>query len=132
MTVKEIGDRAFKNCTDLTTITISGVKYIGDYAFKNCNKLKNVVLPDGVEYIGKKAFAETVNIDNSDNDNQLHFSQWNEYWHYNGRTTFLSTMDNIAEWMDDNLVVVIMLAVVVAAVIALSVVRFVKSKKTRK
>lgn len=73
MTVKEIGDRAFKNCTDLTTITISGVKYIGDYAFKNCNKLKNVVLPDGVEYIGKKAFAETVNIDNSDNDNQLHF-----------------------------------------------------------
>ena len=90
------------------------------------------MLPDGVEYIGKKAFAETVNIDNSDNDNQLHFSQRNEYWHYNGRTTFLSTMDNIAEWMDDNLVVVIMLAVVVAAVIALSVVRFVKSKKTRK
>jgi sorbitol-specific phosphotransferase system component IIA len=55
--VTNIGDEAFKQCTDLTSVTIpDGVTTIGDYAFVDCTGLTSVTIPDGVTSIGDNAF----------------------------------------------------------------------------
>ncbi len=55
--VIEIGEGAFRGCTDLETVIIgAGVKVIGDYAFMMCTELVEIVIPDNVEYIGYDAF----------------------------------------------------------------------------
>ena len=52
-----IGDYAFKNCSDLTSLTLpSSVTRIGDYAFKNCSGLTSLTLPSSVTAIGGSAF----------------------------------------------------------------------------
>ena len=52
-----IGDYAFKNCSDLTSLTLpSSVTRIGDYAFKNCSGLTSLTLPSSVTSIGMSAF----------------------------------------------------------------------------
>ncbi len=56
-TVVGIGDNAFYNCTDLTSVTIPNtVTRIGDEAFFNCARIKEVVIPDGVTEIGTRTF----------------------------------------------------------------------------
>ena len=56
--VTSIGDRAFQNCTDVTSVTIpAGVKEIGNSAFMECISLKEVHLPMGLERIGDGAFS---------------------------------------------------------------------------
>lgn len=55
--VETLTAKVFKNCTKLTTITISdAVKYIGDYCFEGCVKLTTVNLGKSVETIGIFAF----------------------------------------------------------------------------
>lgn len=55
--VTKIGDYAFYNRTDLTSIELpSGVTKIGDKAFNNCTNLSSLTLPSGVE-IGYDAFG---------------------------------------------------------------------------
>jgi hypothetical protein len=57
-TVKEIGDYAFYDCVDLTSISLpEGLKTIGGYAFRGCTSLESVELPEGLETIGEYAFA---------------------------------------------------------------------------
>lgn len=56
--VRFIGDYAFFNRTDLTSVTITtGVMGIGSYAFYGCKGLTSVVVPAGVTSIGSRAFA---------------------------------------------------------------------------
>ena len=51
--VTAIKDRAFYNCSDLTSITIgSNVTSIGSYAFNGCSSLTSVKIPNKVEIIG--------------------------------------------------------------------------------
>ena len=53
-----IGAYAFKNCSDLTSLTLpSSVTRIGDYAFENCSGLTSLTIPSGVTRIGGYAFA---------------------------------------------------------------------------
>ena len=56
--VTEIKDRAFYNCSDLTSITIGcNVTSIGSYAFNGCSSLTSVKIPNKVETIGAGAFG---------------------------------------------------------------------------
>lgn len=49
--------------TGITTVTIPGtVKEIGGYAFGSCGSLKNVVIEEGVETIGRMAFYNDYNV----------------------------------------------------------------------
>lgn len=56
--VTEIAANAFKNCTKLTTITISSkVKTIGKNAFSGCKKVKTITIKSkNITKIGKNAF----------------------------------------------------------------------------
>ena len=56
--VTSVGNAAFKDCTDLTEITIpDSVTSIGEYAFCGCASLTEITIPDGVTSIGDFAFC---------------------------------------------------------------------------
>ena len=69
--VRVIGNAAFDQCVDKTSITIpEGVTQIEDYAFNDCQGFRSVIIPDGVTSIGDAAFRgcrnlTTVSIPNS-------------------------------------------------------------------
>ena len=55
--VTKINDRAFFECTDLTSVTIpASVKEIGKDAFKYCTALSSVSLSNGLKTIGYRSF----------------------------------------------------------------------------
>ena len=61
--VISIGNGAFRNLTNLTSIAIpDNVKYIGSSAFENCKALSMVKLGRGIVSVGKEAFSGCVNI----------------------------------------------------------------------
>lgn len=52
-----IGNYAFYNCTNLTSIELpSGVTLLGSAAFDGCTNLSSIILPSNLSYIGKDAF----------------------------------------------------------------------------
>ncbi len=58
-----IGDGAFRGCTGLAKVTIgNSVKTICDYAFQNCTGLSNIEIPDNVTSIGNYSFGGCDNI----------------------------------------------------------------------
>ena len=57
--VLQIGDKAFYECIDLTSITIpDSVIEIGDDAFSYCSYLTSITIPDSVTEIGCRAFCK--------------------------------------------------------------------------
>ena len=69
--VKSIGESAFEECTELTSITISeGIESIELGAFYHCCFLESVVIPNSVKKIGASSFSvcerlKNVSIPNS-------------------------------------------------------------------
>ena len=68
--VTSIGDNAFEDCMNLTSVTIpDSVKSIGEFAFAFCDGLTSVILTDGIKTIGVGAFAlcslESITIPDS-------------------------------------------------------------------
>jgi hypothetical protein len=69
--VKSIGDEAFRNCNNLTSINIlNSVTSIREGAFKDCSSLTNINIPNSITSIGNGAFAgcsslTNINIPNS-------------------------------------------------------------------
>ena len=56
--VEQIGSFAFEGCSSLTSIVIhDGVKSIGESAFNRCSSLSSIVIPNSVTSIGKSAFG---------------------------------------------------------------------------
>ena len=55
--VTAIGTRAFKDCTNLTSITIpNSVTSIGEFTFYGCSSLTSITIPNGVTSIGNGTF----------------------------------------------------------------------------
>ena len=55
--VKEIAKNAFKDCTDLTSVTLpEGLEVIGAGAFSGCTGLTSIVIPDTVVSMGSGVF----------------------------------------------------------------------------
>ena len=55
--VTNIGDNAFRGCTNITSVTIpEGVTSIGNHGFSNCNKLSTITIPASVTSIDYDAF----------------------------------------------------------------------------
>lgn len=65
--VQDIGNRAFKDCTKLTSINIYDTTVnIGTEAFYGCNMLASVALPQSIAYIGPGAFANCIKLTSVD------------------------------------------------------------------
>ena len=63
--LKSIGDKAFKGCSNLTNIQLpKGVTSIGEWAFYNCESLKSINIPDGVKSIEHGTFEGCSNLTN--------------------------------------------------------------------
>ena len=61
--VTQIGNEAFKYCSNLTSVTIpDSVTEIGDDAFFHCYSLTSVTIPNSVTAIGMRAFAGCMSL----------------------------------------------------------------------
>ena len=61
--VTSIGKLAFRACVNATSINIpDNVKVIEDYAFDDCKSLKSIIIPDGVTTIGEGAFGFLLDV----------------------------------------------------------------------
>lgn len=59
MSVTSIGNYAFCDCSNLTSVTIpEGVTSIEDRAFNRCSSLTSIDLPDSLTYLGVYCFAQ--------------------------------------------------------------------------
>lgn len=59
--VTSIGDSAFKDCVNLSSVTIpNSITSIGEQAFSRCSKLTGVSIPDTVASIGNNCFAQSI------------------------------------------------------------------------
>ncbi|MCP4847172.1 MAG: leucine-rich repeat domain-containing protein [Verrucomicrobiaceae bacterium] len=57
--VRIIGDKAFLQCSRLTSITVpEGVTSIGNYTFYGCSNLTSIAIPESVTSIGLTAFRD--------------------------------------------------------------------------
>ncbi|MBR5983374.1 MAG: leucine-rich repeat domain-containing protein, partial [Bacteroidales bacterium] len=62
-TVTSIGDRAFANCSGLTTVSIpNSVRSIGTSAFSDCSGLTSATIGNSVESIGERAFYNCTGL----------------------------------------------------------------------
>ena len=61
--VISIGDYAFWNCSNLTSVTLpEGVLSIGNSAFYTCTSLASIEIPESVSSIGTAAFSGCANL----------------------------------------------------------------------
>ncbi len=82
--VKSIGDYAFYNCANLTAVTIgAAVKNIGSYAFGKCTNLENVYVPDSVEKLGAYAFKNCESLKTASLPGSLYNTSGANTWFLN-------------------------------------------------
>lgn len=80
--VEEIGDYAFKYCDNLISIEIpNSVTSIGDYAFLWCKSLTSVTIPNSVTSIGKYAFEGCDGLRSITIPNSVTSIGYGAFWH---------------------------------------------------
>jgi hypothetical protein len=57
-----IGNDTFSDCSKLQEISLGKIELIGERAFKNCTNISNIVFPKGLINIGKDAFLGCSNL----------------------------------------------------------------------
>lgn len=63
--VKTIGNYAFKDCINITSITLpDNLEHLGEGAFKGCSALKSIIIPQKITTIPKAAFGACIALDN--------------------------------------------------------------------
>lgn len=63
--VTAVGDHSFEANWDIEEVILpDGIKYIGESAFMDCGSLKSVNIPAGTETIRRAAFASCSSLDN--------------------------------------------------------------------
>ncbi len=73
--VTAIGDDAFADCIDLTSMTVpEKVTSIGEYAFSNCSQLTSILLSADVATVGASAFMNCNKL------NKIYYSGTNGEW----------------------------------------------------
>ncbi|MDD4291743.1 MAG: leucine-rich repeat protein [Clostridia bacterium] len=61
--IKYVGASAFKNCSDLTSISLPDVQSIDQYAFANCDSLSIIPYSNRLSYLGVGAFYDCISIE---------------------------------------------------------------------
>ena len=85
--LKEVNDEAFRNCTNLTSITLpDDLDYIGASAFSGCSELTSISLPSSIRLINVRAFDGCNNI---------------EVLEYRGTIEDYLAIDIRNEWIED-------------------------------
>lgn len=88
--VRDIGYGAFRNCTNLTSVTIpSGVTNIGVGAFRNCSSLESVSIPTSVRSIGESAFHGCSSLTSVSIPPSVTSIEWNTFYGCNSLTSVL-------------------------------------------
>lgn len=86
--VTEIGNLAFYNCQDITSVSIpSSVTYIEYRAFYQCNSMISVTFPDSLIYIGTFAFARCSSLTSISIPNSVHLISDGAFWNCTSLTS---------------------------------------------
>lgn len=102
-TVTAIADEAFKNCTELTSITTPHtLETIGASAFESCTSMESVVIGRNVKTIGSYAFKYCYNLVNIDyyavNCGSLNTTIWYEALELNKNLTIRNSVKSIPSY----------------------------------
>ena len=93
--VTSIGDRAFYNCFDLTSVTIpNSVTSIGGQAFYECY-ISSIIIPNSVTRIGGKAFYNCYNLESITIPKSLTSIEWDAFYNCFLREIHI---EDIAAW----------------------------------
>jgi BspA type Leucine rich repeat region (6 copies)/Kelch motif len=100
--VTSIGDGAFQNNTNLTSVIIpAGVTNIGNSAFAGCTGLTNLVIPAGVTSIGQNVFSGCSNLTTITLPNSLVSIGQNAFSDCPNLTTVKASSD-LLRYLDEN------------------------------
>lgn len=79
--LKKIENNAFFRCTDLTDIQFgNGLEYIGKIAFASCRGLEKIVLPDSLRVIESQAFMDCSKLKNVVFNEGLQVIEWSAFY----------------------------------------------------